>query len=86
MLNNEDGKHIYLRHQNTWEFNFADYESQVHAVAKPDFFSEEDFSFYENIKPQITSKPPKHYTYDNFFLIDLSIFLAYFNLFLDLIW
>jgi len=64
VINNEDGKHIYLRHQNTWEFDFADYENQVHAVEQPSFFSQEDFDFYSTIKPHPTSKPPNHFSSD----------------------
>ena len=29
VLPNEDGKHVYVRHSNTWRFNFSDYDSQV---------------------------------------------------------
>jgi len=64
VMNNEDGKHIYLRHQNTWEFDFAEYETQVRAVERPSFFSQEDFDFYSSIKPHPTSKPPNHFSSD----------------------
>jgi len=62
--NNEDGKNVYLRHHNTWEFEFSDYDAQVRAVPRPSFFSEEDYAFYLNVKTSVASKPPKHYASD----------------------
>jgi len=61
VMNNQDGKHVYVRHQNTWEFDFEDYDAEIQEVERPGFFSKEDFDFYSNIKARALSKPPKHY-------------------------
>jgi len=61
VLNNEDGKHVYLRHHNTWEFNFKDFDAEVEKVDPPSFISKEDVKFYANVKSNPLDKPPKHY-------------------------
>jgi len=61
VLNNEDGKHVYLRHHNTWEFDFKDFDAQVQRVDPPSFLSKEDAEFYANGKSNPVSKPPNHY-------------------------
>jgi len=61
VMNNEDGKHVYVRHQNTWEFDFEDYDAQVTEVARPEFFSQKDFDFYITVEIRTVAKPPKHY-------------------------
>jgi len=44
ILNNEDGKHVYIRHSNTWQFAFA--PDQATPVDRPEFFSKRDARFY----------------------------------------
>lgn len=46
VMANFDGKHIYVRHTNTWKIDFALYDAQVAKVEKPDFISEEEVNFY----------------------------------------
>jgi len=61
IVNNEDGKHVYTRHQNTWQFDFSDYDAQVARVERPSFFLQEDFDFFVNIESNALPPPPKHY-------------------------
>jgi len=62
VISNEDGKHVYVRHHNTWEFDFKDYDAQIRQVPKPAFISEKDYSFYTSVRVAANAKAPKHYT------------------------
>jgi len=64
ILNNEDGKHVYIRHYNTWDFNLADYDAQVVVVDRPSFFSEQDYDYYCALDVKPLSTPPKYYASD----------------------
>jgi len=64
VMSNEDGKHVYVRHQNTWEFDFNDYDAQIQEVERPSFFYKEDFDFYVTLKSGPVSKPSAHYASD----------------------
>lgn len=46
VLSNTDGKHIYVRHTNTWKIDFSLFDAQVTKVDKPDFMPREDVDFY----------------------------------------
>jgi len=61
VLNNEDGKHVYVRHKNTWEFELEDYAAQVQKVDRPEFFSEKDESFFLTVETKSLPKPPRHF-------------------------
>jgi len=62
VMNNEDGTHVYVRHFNTWEINFEEYDAQVAEVPRPHFFSNEDFEDFVKIEiAPVSSKPPNHF-------------------------
>jgi len=63
VMNNEDGKHVYVRHHNTWEFDFADYDVQVTKVDRPAFVSDSDWEHLANLQSEpVSIKPPNHYS------------------------
>jgi glycosyltransferase involved in cell wall biosynthesis len=62
VMNNEDGKHVYVRHHNTWEFDFADFDLQVEKVDRPAFFSDRDWEHFSTVKSERAAiKPPNHF-------------------------
>lgn len=66
ILDNNDGKHVYIRHSNTWQYNVE--EAQVSAVPRPSFFSEEDEEFYSHVpvaKRGPEERPPNYYSNPN---------------------
>lgn len=63
-MNNEDGKHVYVRHHNTWEFDFADFDVQVEKVDRPAFVSDLDWEHFSTVESEpISIKPPNHFAY-----------------------
>jgi glycosyltransferase involved in cell wall biosynthesis len=62
IIDNGDGKHVYIRHHNTWQFDLkTDYAAQIMAVPRPWFFSEADFDFYVHVElSPPTSSPPNN--------------------------
>jgi hypothetical protein len=64
VMNNEDGKHVYVRHHNTWEFDFADFDVQVEKVDRPAFVSDRDWEHFSTVESEpISIKPPNHFAY-----------------------
>eukprot|EP01087_Luapelamoeba_hula_P007444 TRINITY_DN1825_c0_g1_i1.p1 TRINITY_DN1825_c0_g1~~TRINITY_DN1825_c0_g1_i1.p1 ORF type:complete len:369 (-),score=62.15 TRINITY_DN1825_c0_g1_i1:73-1179(-) len=63
VLNNDDGKHVYVRHTNTWNIDFSDYKAQVHAVERPAWFSQQEEDFYNAaaLASSRSSQPPNMY-------------------------
>jgi hypothetical protein len=62
-MNNEDGKHVYVRHHNTWEFDFVDFDMQVEKVDRPAFIAGRDWEHLLGVKSEpFTIKPVNHYT------------------------
>lgn len=65
VMNNEDGKHVYVRHHNTWEFDFADFDVQVEKVDRPAFVSDRDWEHFSTVESEpISIKPPNHFASD----------------------
>jgi hypothetical protein len=63
-MNNEDGKHVYVRHHNTWKFDFADFDVQVEKVDRPGFLSDRDWEHFSTVKSEpIVTQPPNYYAY-----------------------
>lgn len=61
-MNNEDGKHVYVRHHNTWKFDFADFDVQVEKVDRPGFLSDRDWEHFSTVKSEpIVTQPPNYY-------------------------
>eukprot|EP01087_Luapelamoeba_hula_P001153 TRINITY_DN1089_c0_g1_i1.p1 TRINITY_DN1089_c0_g1~~TRINITY_DN1089_c0_g1_i1.p1 ORF type:complete len:360 (-),score=49.11 TRINITY_DN1089_c0_g1_i1:63-1142(-) len=62
VLGNTDGKHVYVRHENTWKFDLEEYGAQITQVDRPGFISDDDFAFLRSIKPATShSLPPNHF-------------------------
>lgn len=63
-MSNTDGKHVYVRHHNTWEFNFDDFHVQVQKVDPPAFMSPKDLEYYLTLESvPMAIKPVNHYSY-----------------------
>jgi len=66
-ISNVDGKHIYVRHQNTWQIDFSRFDAQVDSVEKPDYISQQDVDFYATASVTSPTVPPplNHYAAPN---------------------
>lgn len=53
VMNNEDGKHVYVRHHNTWEFELSEFDGSFTHVERPAFMSDRDWAHFSTV----TSKP-----------------------------
>lgn len=66
VMTNTDGKHIYVRHFNTWKIDFSEYDAQVTKVEKPEFIRQEEVDFYASsastIQPE--TNPVNNYASD----------------------
>lgn len=64
VISNDDGKHVYTRHHNTWQFDLKGYEEQVKRVDRPSFFSQKDFDFFVSVKTVPLPNPPNYFASD----------------------
>jgi hypothetical protein len=64
VMNNEDGKHVYMRHHNTWQFDLDDFHIKVQKVDRPAFFSDRDWEHFSTVKSgPVAIKPPNYFAY-----------------------